>query len=577
MDNVLENNILNLTTQLKSISLNISNNTDFINKSFNKFINYIKPIQDVKENEFNKKLNDNIYNLTKTINENNKITLQRQLELEKNKVSNIKQSSFLFNPLGRLDEEISKLTFKTIGSISDSLGKVIGNIGGIKTIGNLSQSQLNIIKYQQQARQINNTITEDNEKQKIDIKENKDNLKTITVTEVKSYDRLDSIDKTLKDIKDILFEDDAENDLNKLKNKKQQDNIEDKKERQEKKKEDDNKGPGNTLLQNLIPGATGIGIGAAIAALGYEMSKINKLLEWSTKIPKIGTALAKGIQIAESGLSKITKPITAVGKVIATKIPKAASTFMKTASIAGKIVSKAAPVVDVGALAYGTYKGITMSDEQKQAEIERLAKAQSTIGGAAWEATKTFFNTSQQGKNIILAGRETGGLVGDIYKIGKGNYQVKQKTIETLLKAASRYNIPENEVKRISQIVNNDERIREIDNIIKIYNKPKDRLLDSIPSITVDELEGVKRNNYPINIPSTQVNIPIKPNLLDNKDNNKEFIKIIDNRLSRWEEISIKNNLKLIEILEKLYNKEVVNTSTYINQTKFPLYSSPAF
>lgn len=575
MDTILENKILDLTTQIKNVSTNITDNTEFLTKSFNKFINYIKPLQDNKTDEFNKKLNENILNLTKTVNENTKLTLKNQIETEKNKISNIKQSSLLFNPLGRLDEEISKLTFKTIGSISDSLGKVVGNMGGIKTLSNLSQSHLNILNYQQQARQIT-TPLDNNIKQQNDIKENNDNLKTITVVETKSYDRLDSIDKTLKDIKDILFVDDAEKELNKQKINKQQDETNVKKDIKEKKKEDETNGPQGSLLKNLIPGATGLGIGAAIAALGYELSKVTKLIEWSTKIPKIGVGIAKGVQLAEAGLSKITKPAATIGKAIASKIPKAAATFTKAAATAGKVVSKVAPVLDIGALAYGTYKGVTMTDEQKQAEIERLAKAQSTIGGAAWEATKTFFNTSQQGKNIMLAGRETGGLVGDIYDIGKKNYQVKQKTIETLLKAAAKYNIPEGEVKRIAQVVNNEERIKEIDNIIKVYNKPKDRLLDSIPSITADELEGVRKSPS-IYIPQGQVNIPNRPIIIENKENNKEFIKMIDNRLMKYEDAITKSNLKLLEALEKLYNKEPINTSTYINQNKYPAFNSSAF
>lgn len=585
-NNNLENTITLLTKQIKNITTAVQENNDSVNNSINKLLKFIS---NTKLNEQtidqSKNLNLNILNLVRTINDNTKTNLiqqkQNQIDQEKNRNFNIKQNSFLFNPVGRLDEEISKLTSKTISSISDSLGKVVGNFGGLKTLSNLSKSNLNYINLQQEKRQsiINDSEQDtENAKQLLTIEENKDNLKSITVTETKSYEKLTNIEKTLKDIKDILDIDDAEKDLLKQKQTKNRQETDTKQYIAEKKQEDKEQGPNSSgsLLSSLVSGIGGIVSGAAVTAIGYEMSKVTKLLEWGSKIPKIGTAIAKGTELAGAGLTKLAKPITAVGRVIASKMPVTAGVFGKSASAAGKVVSKVAPIIDVGMLGYGTYKGVTMSEEAKRAEIERLEKANSTIGGAAWETTKTFFDTAQQGKNIALATRETGGLAKDIFNVAESSASVDTNEINYIKKAGLLYNIPQVEIDKLIRMPSGNERTSQSYKVIQFYkNKKQSNKLDFSNPITHAQVEGNYNYQAPVLVPG-DINIPLKPipNLNEINKDNKELIKIIDNRLMRYEEATNKGNEKIIDALEKIYSKETVATNTYINQSNYPSFNS---
>lgn len=583
----LDNTINTLSKQIKTVTNTIQENNNSITTSIEKLL---KHITNTKINEqtidLSKNLNFNILNLAKTINENTKQSLtqlkQNQLDQEKLRSTNIKQNSFLFNPMGRLDEEITKLTAKTVGSISDTLGKVVGNFGGLKTISDLSKSQINTINLQKEKRQ--SIITGDSEQNTENVKqnqivlENKDNLKTITVTETKSYDKLNEIDKTLKDIKDILDIDDAEKELLKQKQKTNKTEINDTEYRKEKKKEDKEQGDDKEggLLNKLVSGIGGLAAGAAVAAAGYEMSKVAKLLEWGSKIPKVGGLIAKGTEVVGSGLSKLATPLTKAGEVLSKVAPKTVSVFGKAASTAGKVVTKVAPVVDVGMLGYGAYKGVTMSEEDKKKEIERLAEANSTIGGAAWESTKTFFDTVQQGKNIMLANRETYGLVGDVYSMAKGTASVDINEINYIKKAGKLYNIPQVEIDKLIRMPNGNERTALSSKVIMQYKDMYYNKLNKNNVVTSNTIEGSYDYSKPVLVPG-DINIPLKPTptLKEiNAESDKELLRVLEKKFDKQEETNIKNNQKIIEVLEKIYNKEPVVTSNYINQSNFPSFNN---
>jgi len=213
-------------------------------------------------------------------------------------------------------------------------------------------------------------------------------------------------------------------------------------------------------------GLTALALGLVQGVAGYEAAKVAKLWSFASKIPGMAKLAAPMKTMMSSKLAPIItggREITAAAKTGLGGIAKLGGMGVKAAlgaetgakalgwgakglsmikgaatskissvlGTAGKVaggVAKVMPIIDVLGLAYGGYKGATMDDKSKQAEIERLRQANSTFSGGLWEATKTFFNPVQQGKNIALAAREGGGLVSDLYKNHMDGIAVMKKT-----------------------------------------------------------------------------------------------------------------------------------------------------
>ena len=212
-----------------------------------------------------------------------------------------------------------------------------------------------------------------------------------------------------------------------------------------KKKDVEVRGGGEAKVSSGM-GLTALALGLIRGIAGYEAAKVAQLWTYASKIPgmarlatpiknlmasKFGPAVAGGREIfgaAKTGIGGVAR-LGGMGLKAVMGASGASRVIGMGANIAGKAgsilgtagkiaggVAKVMPILDVLGLGYGAYKGATMDEASKQAEIDRLREAQSTVSGALWEATKTFFNPVQQGKNIAIAAREGGGLISQLFK-----------------------------------------------------------------------------------------------------------------------------------------------------------------
>jgi hypothetical protein len=332
-------------------------------------------------------------------------------------------------------------------------------------------------------------------------------------------------------------------------------------------------------LAGFIPGlALGYGqhVVSKVKTAGSMMVRGAKAIASPVKTARsMATATGKAVRRAKTPvktvnamnrMGKMKKAATAATAaktaVKAAPAAKVASTFtkapFKTGIKAGAKIGRAlGPAADIAMLGYGAYEGATMDEDAKKAEIERLRKANSTVGGAAWESTKTFFNPMQQGKNLAVAARETVGIGTDVSAMMKNKASAKamgSKVLERDLQQLSQVGASERELQDV--IDTEDEQLR-FKMIRTLKTKYKNR------GAVVQPIEKTVPSEQPAEDAG-------KPGAETEAAQGQDMsAKKQDDMLSELR----KMNANIL----KMYQKEPVEMTTVIPGTSFPSVMGPAY